>query len=132
MGDPLGALMGGGGGPGPMGPPPAGGPGGPPGGGMGGPDDVLKMLATLQQAPSPSAEEQMIFQATLMLNGAYAKVAVRNPEVGKLIMDANSKANQALQKMKGEGARSMGQPPDLGAPGPVGAPPLPGANMPGM
>lgn len=128
MGD-LAALLGGGGGPGgPGSPPPGGAPGGGgPGGGMGGPEDVLKMLATMQQAPSPSAEEQMIFQATLMLNGAYAKVAVRNPEVGKLIMDANSKANQALQKMKGEGGRSMGQPPDMGAPGPVGAPQLPGA-----
>jgi len=122
MGIPPG-LMGGGG---PMAPP-AGPPGGgPPGGGMGGPEDVLKILATLQQAPSPSAEEQMLFQATVMVNGAYARIATRNPRVGKHLMEANAKINSALEAMSEEGDRTVDRPPDLGAPGPVGAPGLPG------
>lgn len=111
--------MPGAGGPGPMAPP------GPPGAGGGddaGGGKILQLLAGLQQAPSPSAEERMIFEATVMVNGAYARVAVRNAKVGKLLMDANSKLNQALEAMKGESTRPMGAPPDMGMSTPQPAP----------
>lgn len=105
----------------PPGPPGAGG-----GGDAGGGGQILQLLAGLQQAPSPSAEERMIFEATVMVNGAYARVAVRNAKVGKLLMDANSKLNQALEAMKGESTRPMGAPPDMGMATPQPAPAGPG------
>lgn len=102
----------------------------PPGGapGQDGGENVLQLLASLQQQPSPSAEEKMLFEATTMINGAYARVASRNAKVGKLLMDANSKVNQALEALKSETQRPMNAPPSFGNSGPT-APSLPRPGM---
>lgn len=94
--------------------PGAGGPGGDMGGGG---ERVLQLLAGLQQQPSPSAEESMLFEATVMINGAYAKVASRNAKVGQALMKANQEVNRALELLKQEGQGAMNKPPDLGMPG---------------
>lgn len=100
-----GALM-----PGQGGPPP-------PGAGMdpmgGGPDAILKLLSSFQQAAQPSGEEQMLQQASLMINGAYARIAPRSAEAARALAQANVNIQTALQKLKAEPTRPLPGPPDL-------------------
>lgn len=70
----------------------------------------------------------MLFEATVMINGAYSRVAARNAKVGQALMKANSEVNKALQMLKDEGSGSN-KPPDLGMPG-TGAPAVAGPGGP--
>jgi hypothetical protein len=99
--------------------------GGDPGGGGENPGSrILQTLAGLQQQPSPSAEETMLFEATVMVNGAYARVAQRNSKVGEHLMKANGEINKAMSLLKSEVSKPMNQPPDFGMPA-TGAPTMP-------
>ena len=111
-------------------PPPPGADGGGVGGPMGGggPDAILKLLASLQQQPSPDAERKMLQEASLMVNGAYAKVQTRSAKAARLIMDANSKSQAAIEALQSEGQKSVAAPPDLGM-GQMGAAAAPGLGM---
>ena len=110
MSVPLG-LMPGGPGPGAMETPAPGG-GGP--GGPGGPEGILKILAGLQQSPPPDGEDQMLNQASMMLNAAYARIAPRSAKAARALMQANVQIQTARESLKAEGSRPLAAPPDLG------------------
>src|SRR5437899_5227849 len=92
------AMMSGSAGPGAMGP--GGGPGGSPGGPA--PEEILKLLATLQQSPPPSGDDQMMNNASIMVNGVYARIAQRSAKAARLLMEANSKIQQAREALQHE------------------------------
>ena len=79
-----------------------------------GPDAILKLLASFQQQPSPDAEKKMLQEATIMINGAYAKVQLRSAKAAQKIMKANSEIQGAIQDLASEGQQPVGAPPDLG------------------
>ena len=114
-------MMGGGGMPMP-GMPPGGGPmpGAPmPGGqpGPGGPvDDVMKLLASMQESPSPSGEEQMLHQAAVLINAAFSRINLRSAKAAKFLSMANSSISSAREALNEEGSRPMAAPPNLGMP----------------
>lgn len=82
--------------------------------GGGGPDQILKLLASFQQQPSPDAEKKMLQEATIMINGAYAKVQLRSAKAAQKIMKANSEIQGAIQDLASEGQQNVAAPPDLG------------------
>ena len=110
MSIPPGLMPGGGGPPGALAPP-----GGAPG--AGGPEGLLQILAGLQQSPEPDGADQMLTQATLSINGAYARIAQRSAKAAKLLMDANSRIQAARQALQEEASRPVAAPPGLGMPG---------------
>lgn len=97
--------------------------GGPPGGGAG-PEGLLKVLASLQQSPEPDGADQMLNDATMKINAAYARVAQRSAKAAKLLMDANSRVQAAREALQQESSRALPAPPSLGMP--------PSGGMPGM
>ena len=100
--------------PGQGGPPPPGA-GGPGGGDLlgGGPEGILKLLASFQQQPPPSGEDQMLNEASTMINAAYARILQRSSKAAKLLAEANVKIQGAREALKAEPDRNMAPPPDL-------------------
>jgi len=108
---------------------------------MGGPapdnsESILRVLASLQQQPPPSGEEQMLTEAaqklqdaSVILNAAYARVVQRSASSSKAIAEASkcaadgvTKISTARQELQDEGTRPLASPPDFGMPSPSGAP----------
>src|SRR3990167_279381 len=111
-GESAGGMMGGmmnAGGPMPAPPPPGPGPGGPG-------QDVMKLLSSMQEAPSPAAGGQMLHQASMLSNGAYARITLRSAKASKFLSMANSNISSAREALNEEGSRPMAPAPNLGTP----------------
>lgn len=116
---------------------PGGGPAGSPSpGGVENAEQMLRVLASLQQAPPPSGDDQMLneasqkfHEASVMLNAAYARVVQRSARASKELAQASkcaadgvTKISAAREALQDEGTRPLAPPPDFGMPAPTGAP----------
>jgi hypothetical protein len=97
--------------------------------GGGGPDDILKLLMSFQQQPSPDAEKKMLQDAMVMLSGAYPKIQLRSAKAARMISEAQGKTQGAIEALAAEGKQGMQPPPNLGMGGPPGGGMPPGMGM---
>lgn len=97
--------------------------------GGGGPDDILKLLTSFQQQPSPDAEKKMLQDAVVMISGAYPKIQLRSAKAARMISEAQAKVQGAIEALATEGQHQMQPPPNLGLGGPPGGGMGPGMGM---
>jgi len=79
----------------------------------GGPEGILKLLASFQQQPPPSGEDQMLNQASTMINAAYARIVTRSSKAARALAKANVEIQNAREALKAEPDSPLAAPPDL-------------------
>ena len=89
---------------------------GPLGGDGGGPDQILAMLAKLQQGPPPDAEQEAMRDATMKISMALSRIQMRSAKAARLLSEAISKIHSAREALGQEADRAVGPPPAMGMP----------------
>ena len=98
---------------------------------LGNPENALKILQSMQQAPPQGGEDELFRQASSAVGQLYNRIAARSAEAAKLVSECLPKLQAARQKLGSEASRPLPGPPDLGMSG-MGGVPAPTAMPPGM
>lgn len=75
----------------------------------------MTLMGAMQQQPPPQKELSMLRDAGNLLAGAMAGVQLRSSKGAKLIADAQSRLQSAIQTIQEEGSGPVAAPPDMGS-----------------
>lgn len=74
----------------------------------------MKFITSLQQSPPPDGEDQMLNQASMLINQAYGRIVQRSAKSAKALAEANVKIQSAREALKAEASRPQAGAPDMG------------------